>query len=93
MKYLHAVLILHRSGKAITEKNLIEIFESVGLKADLSRIKVLIDALTNVDIDEVLKSRPIMKAPVKVEPKPVKKKKEKKEEKEREVHGLGKLFD
>lgn len=91
MKYLHAILLLHRSEKPITEKNLIKVLSSVGIEADLSKVKVLVDTMDGIDIEKALKTKRPEKVPVKAKFKQIMEKpKEKKKEKET---GLGNLFN
>ena len=52
MEYIYAAMILHTTGKEINEENVKNIIEAAGEEADDSRIKALIAALEDVDIDE-----------------------------------------
>jgi len=60
MQYLHAALVLHTSGKKITEKGIDAIIKSAGGKPDESKIKALVSTLESVDIDEVIKGASFM---------------------------------
>jgi large subunit ribosomal protein L12 len=60
MEYLHASLILHSSGKKITEKAVSDIITAAGLTPDKNRIKGLVAALGDVNIEEALKSAAVM---------------------------------
>ena len=62
MKYLHAALLLHDSGKKITVEAISKIIAAAGAKADEARVKGLISVLENVDIEEAIKSAPMMAA-------------------------------
>ncbi|MCF2143194.1 MAG: 50S ribosomal protein P1 [Candidatus Heimdallarchaeota archaeon] len=62
MEYLHASLILHSSGKKITEKAIGDILTAAGIEPDKNRIKGLVAALADVDIDEALKNATAMQA-------------------------------
>jgi large subunit ribosomal protein L12 len=99
MEYLHASLILHSAGKKVTEKAITDIINAAGLEADKNRIKGLVAALADVNIEEALKSAAVMPAvasapaagaaPAKAEaaaaaPEP--------EEEEEEESGLSSLF-
>ena len=55
MQYLHAALVLHTSGKKITEKGIDAIIKSAGGKPDEGKIKALVSTLESVDIDEAIK--------------------------------------
>lgn len=102
MEYVYAAMLLHKAGKDINEKNLTEVLTAAGINADTSKVKALIASLTEVNIDEAIKSAPtMMAAPAATaapaaEPKPAeeeKKKKEKEKEREEEaLEGLGALF-
>lgn len=99
-------MLLHKAGKTIDEKNLTEVLKSAGVNADPVRVKALVASLSEVDIDEAIKSSPTM-MPMAAAPtaapteaatpkaKPAEEKKEKEEEKEKEeaaLEGLGALF-
>jgi len=56
MEYIYASLLLHHAGKEITEENLRKILDAAGINVDEVRIKALIAALKEVNIDEVIKS-------------------------------------
>jgi len=56
MEYLHASLILHSTGKKITEKAVSEILTAAGVVPDKNRIKGLIASLVDVNIEDALKS-------------------------------------
>ncbi len=100
MEYLHASLILHSSGKKVTEKAIGEILTAAGLTPDKNRIKGLVAALGEVDIKEALKTAAVMPAaapvaaspaaaaaaPAKAAPEP------EEEEEEEEESGLSSLF-
>jgi len=103
MEYVYAAMLLHRAGKPINEDNVIKVLESADIKADPTRVKALVAALSEIDISEAIKSAPtFMPAAATVAPaaptapaaeeKP--KKEEKKEEKtaEEALEGLGALF-
>lgn len=105
MEYVYAAMLLHKAGKPIDEKNLTEVLKAAGINTDPIRIKALVASLSEVDIDEAIKSSPTMMpmaaaptaAPTAPTPaKPAEDKKEKeKEEKEKEeaaLEGLGALF-
>ena len=103
MMYIYAAMFLHSAGKPITEENLKKIAEAVGIEYDEARIKALVAALSEVDIDEVIKSTmampvaapaPAEEVKKEEEAKEEKKEEEKKEEKKEEeaVAGLAALF-
>jgi large subunit ribosomal protein L12 len=102
MEYVYAAMLLHKAGKQIDEENVTKVLQSVGIQADSARVKALVAALSEVNIDEAIKSAPSFMpaaAPVAAAPaapaaeqKP--KVEEKKEEKKEEeaLEGLGSLF-
>ena len=103
MEYVYSALLLHKAGKKLTAKAMDGILTAAGVDPDKNRIKALLAALKDVDIDEALKgaAMPIAVAAPAAAAEPAAKgkkgKKEKKEEKEEEKEeeftaGLGSLF-
>ena len=87
MEYVYASLLLHYAGKPITEENVKKILEAAGIEADEARIKALVAALREVDIEEAIKAAavPAVAAPVApAEAPPAEEKKEEAEAKEEE---------
>ena len=107
MEYVYAAMLLHKAGKEINEENLTRVLEAAGIDPDPVRVKSLVAALKEIDIDEAIKSTPIgmpavatMAAPAapaaEEEAKPTEEEKEE-EEKEEEAEeeamaGLASLF-
>jgi large subunit ribosomal protein L12 len=98
MKYVYAALLLHSSAQPVTEENVKKVITAAGSQAEESQVKALVAALSEVNIDEALKSASVMAAPV-AAPAPTEAKKEDKkpaeEEKKKEeeaLAGLGALF-
>ncbi|QSG08428.1 Ribosomal protein L12E/L44/L45/RPP1/RPP2 [Halapricum desulfuricans] len=54
MEYVYAALILNESGEEINEANLTDVLEAAGVDVEESRVKALIAALEDVDIDEAV---------------------------------------
>ena len=54
MEYVYAALILNESGEEINEENLTGVLESAGVDVEESRVKALVAALEDVDIDEAV---------------------------------------
>jgi large subunit ribosomal protein L12 len=54
MEYVYAALILNESGEEINEGNLTDVLEAAGVDVEESRVKALIAALEDVDIDEAV---------------------------------------
>ncbi|MCK5476690.1 MAG: 50S ribosomal protein P1 [Candidatus Aenigmarchaeota archaeon] len=103
MEYIYSAMILHKVKKEINEDNIKKILTSVGVKPDEARIKALVAALKDVDIEEAMnKSIAVGAAPVAApeaagekpaEPKKEKPSAEEEEKKEEEAAaGLGALF-
>jgi len=102
MEYVYAVLLLHKAGKQINEENLKKVLVAAGINPDEVRVKSLVAAVSEVNIDEVLKSATAMPLAVTTatttpavaaETKPAEeKKKEEKKEEEEALAGLSALF-
>ena len=54
MEYIYAALLLHDSGKEVTEDGMTAIMKAAGVEAEIGRVKALISALNDVDIDEAM---------------------------------------
>jgi len=52
MEYVYAALILNESGAEINETHLTDVLEAAGVDVEQSRVKALVAALEDVDIDE-----------------------------------------
>lgn len=98
MEYMYAAMLLHSAGKEITESALENILNAAGLNPDGVRIKALVAALAEVDIDEALKA-PVFTAATPADAPAAKEEKaeekpEEEEEKEEEedLQGLSALF-
>lgn len=100
MKYIYAALLLHSSNQKIDEEGIRKVLTSSGAEVDEARIKALVASLSEVDINEAIKSAPGMVAaqvaPVTTTPEREEKKEEIKEEEEKKeeeaIAGLGALF-
>ena len=62
MQYLHAALVLHSSGKEVSEKGISAIIKAAGDKPDEAKIKALVSTLESVDIDEAIKGASFVSA-------------------------------
>jgi len=107
MEYIYAALLLHSAKKEITEEAVSEVMKAAGIDVDAVRVKALVAALEDVDIDEAI-SKGVSLAPAaptvvsekeveekeeKEEPEEKKEEeKEKEEEEESGIEGLGALF-
>jgi large subunit ribosomal protein L12 len=102
MEYIYAALMLHSFGKEISEESITSVVKTAGADVDSVRVKALVSALKEVNIDEAISSAaitPVVTTEVKKEEekKEEKKEEEKKEEKKEEeeesaLEGLGALF-
>ena len=99
MEYLHASLVLHSAGKKITEKAITDILAAAGIEPDKNRIKGLVAALGDVNIEEALKSAATMPTVAAATPaatpaaaSPTAATPEPEEEEEEEESGLSSLF-
>jgi large subunit ribosomal protein L12 len=54
MEYVYAALILHESGEEINEDNLTGVLDAAGVDVEESRVKALVAALEDVDIEEAV---------------------------------------
>ncbi|MFQ6094877.1 MAG: 50S ribosomal protein P1 [Candidatus Bathyarchaeia archaeon] len=100
MEYIYAAMLLHKAGKPIDEENVTKVLSAAGINVDSTRVKALVASLSEVDIDEAIKSAPFMQvaaptaAPAPAEEKPSEEEEEKEEEEKEEaaLEGLGALF-
>ena len=103
MEYVYAALLLHKLKQDITEDNITNVVKATGVTPDEVRIKALVAALGDVNIEDALKSAPVTVAPTAVsataqqetstDNKEAPKKEEKDEKKEEEaLEGLSSLF-
>jgi large subunit ribosomal protein L12 len=100
VKYVYAALLLHSSAQPITEENVKKVVSAAGSQVEEVQVKALVAALSEVNIDEALKSATTMAAVAAAPPAaaPAEKKEEKKageDEKKKEeeaLAGLGALF-
>jgi len=54
MEYVYDALILNESGEEINEDNLTNVLDAAGVDVEESRVKALVAALEDVDIDEAV---------------------------------------
>jgi large subunit ribosomal protein L12 len=106
MEYVYAAMLLHKVGKEINEESLSNVLTAAGINVDAVRVKALIASLSEVNIEEAIKSAPTMMAApaaaqaptapaAETKPKEEDKKKKVEEEKAKEeaaLEGLGALF-
>lgn len=58
MEYVYAALLLHRLKQNITEDSVKNIVKAAGVTPDDMRVKALVAALSEVNIEEALKAAP-----------------------------------
>ncbi len=106
MEYIYAALLLHKAGKEINEDNIKKVVEAAGIQPDEAKIKALVAALEEVDIEEAISKAPTIAvgAPAAAAPAgeaaaggeaPVKEEEKKEDEGKKEEEaaaGLGALF-
>lgn len=100
MKYVYGALLLHSADKPITEENLKKIVTAAGIQVEEVQVKALVAALSEVNINDALKSAMTMAAPTVAAPAaPADSKKEEKKaaeddkkKEEEALAGLGALF-
>jgi large subunit ribosomal protein L12 len=100
MEYMYAAMLLHSAKKPITEESVTAILNAAGVQADGVRVKALVAALAEVNIDEALKAPVFSAAAAPVAAPAAEVKEEKKaavkpkveEKKEEDLQGLGALF-
>ncbi|MCX8150656.1 MAG: 50S ribosomal protein P1 [Candidatus Bathyarchaeota archaeon] len=108
MENIYAAMLLHKAGKEINEQSVTNVLTAAGITVDPVQVKALVASLSEVNIDEAIKSAPTMMAAAPTttttgapaEQKPAAaaaedKKKKAEEEKAKEeaaLEGLGALF-
>ena len=97
MEYMYAAMLLHSAGKDVEETSIGNILNAAGISPDAVRIKALVAALAEVNIDEALKAPVLTAAAAPAAAVPVQEeeeqpKEEEKEEKEEDLQGLSALF-
>ncbi len=107
MEYIYAAMLLHKAGKPINERNLTQVLTVAGVNADPVRVKALVAALEEIDIEGAIQSATLVATPA-IAPTPTtstptvsakkeeeEKKRKEEEEREREevaLEGLSALF-
>jgi large subunit ribosomal protein L12 len=101
MEYIYAAMLLHTTSQEINEGNVKKVLEAAGAEADDARVKALIAALEDVDIEEAMEKTAVAAAapaaapaaPAAEEAAEEEEEEEDEEEKEEEAAaGLGALF-
>jgi large subunit ribosomal protein L12 len=100
MEYMYAAMLLHSAGKEINEEAITNTLNAAGISADSSRVKALVAALADVDIEEALKAPVFAASAAQVaapsvteeEVAPEEEIEEEEPEEEEDLQGLGALF-
>lgn len=98
MEYMYAAMLLYSAGKEISEDAVSNVLNAAGINPDNVRVKALVAALAEVDINEALKvpvltaaTAPAAATPA-VEEEEEEQPKEEEKEEEEDLQGLGALF-
>ena len=103
MEYVYAALLLHKLKQPVNEDNLKKVVSAAGASPDEVRVKALVSALGEVNIDEALKNAsaaPVIAAAPATAPaasaaaaaKPAEDAKEEEKKEEQALEGLSSLF-
>ncbi|MCK9297798.1 50S ribosomal protein P1 [Methanoculleus sp. YWC-01] len=103
MEYIYAALLLHNAGKDVTEENVTAVLNAAGVEAQDARVKALVAALEDVNIEEAISKAavaPVAAAPAAAAPAAAapaaeeepEEESKKEEEEESGMAGLGALF-
>jgi large subunit ribosomal protein L12 len=101
IEYIYAGMLLHNAKQPIDEANIKKVLAASGVEVDEARTKALVAALSEINIDEAIKSAaiPMAAAPVAAATPAAEAKKDEKKEEKKEVaseeetaEGLGSLF-
>jgi len=94
MEYIYTTLLLNKCGKEVNEENIKKVLTAVDVKVDDAKVKALVNALKDINIEEAIKEAAIapIAAPVASEKKEKKEPEEEKKSEEEAASGLGSLF-
>jgi large subunit ribosomal protein L12 len=97
MEYVYAAMLLHKAGQKVDEEGLKKVLSAAGVKAEDARVKALVAALANVNIDDAIKQAAVAQVAVAApaahsEAPKAEEKKEKKKDDAEAAAGLGSLF-
>lgn len=95
MQYVYAAMLLHSAKKEINEAAVEKIINAAGLELDKGKVKALVEALKEVNIDEVIKQASTVVAVAPAGSAKAEAKEEVKDDKKTEEEaaaGLGSLF-
>lgn len=102
MEYVYAALLLHKLKQNISEDNVKNVVKAAGVNPDDVRVKALVAALSEVNIEEALKAAPVAvaaaapaagaAAPAAGGAAPAKEEKKDEKKEEEALEGLSSLF-
>ncbi|MGB9937645.1 MAG: 50S ribosomal protein P1 [Methanobacterium sp.] len=100
MEYIYAAMLLHTTGQEINEGNVTKVLEAAGAEVDEARVKALIAALEDVDIEEAMEKTAVAAAApaagaapaAEAAPEEEEEEEEEEEKEEEAAAGLGALF-
>ena len=96
MEYIYAAMLIHKAGGKMDEATVKKVLEAAGAKVDDGRIKALVAALADVDIEKAIAESSIPSAApaatVSEAAAPAAEKKEEKKDTGQAAAGLGSLF-
>jgi large subunit ribosomal protein L12 len=98
MEYVYAALLLHSAGEKVSEEGVKKVLTAAGVKPEEPRIKALVAALSEIKIEDALKSAqamPVAAAPAAAGAEAKKEEKKPEDDKkkgEEALAGLGALF-
>jgi large subunit ribosomal protein L12 len=100
MEYMYAAMLLHSAGKDISEEAITNTLTAAGVQPDSTRVKALVAALADVNIEEALKApvftagaAPAAPSMIEEETEPEEEEQEEEQpEEEEDLQGLGALF-
>ncbi len=62
MENIYAAMLLHKAGKEINEQSVTSVLQAAGVTVDPVQVKALVASLSEVNIDDAIKSAPTMMA-------------------------------
>ncbi len=68
MEYIYASLLLHSAGKEISEESLKRVLEAVGISVDEVRVKMIVAALKEINISDVIRQATVFAPAVAIQP-------------------------
>lgn len=68
MEYIYASLLLHSAGKEINEESLKRVLEAAGIAVDEVRVKMIVAALKEVNISDVIRQATVSAPAIAVQP-------------------------